>query len=112
MEILWERGNATVSEVLEALPRKVRVAFNTVQTTMRILEQKGYLRHETEGRAFRYFPTVKRDEASTSAVHQLLRRFFDGRPASLALSLLENESLDPAEVAHLERLIEQAKGLK
>lgn len=112
MEVLWERGNATVSEVLEALPSKVRVAFNTVQTTMRILEQKGYLRHETEGRAFRYFPTIGRDEASTSAVRHILRRFFDGRPASLALSLLENESLDPAEVAHLERLIEQAKGLK
>jgi predicted transcriptional regulator len=109
MEVLWERGNATVSEVLEALPDEYRVAFNTVQTTIRVLEQKGYLRHEAEGRAFRYYPLVARDEASTSAVRNLLHRFFDGRPARLAINLLESESLSPDELAHIERLVRKAK---
>jgi predicted transcriptional regulator len=112
MEILWERGNATVAEVLEALPDEYRVAFNTVQTTIRILEQKGYLRHESQGRGFRYYPVVAREEASTSAVHNLLHRFFDGRPASLAINLLESEQLTPDELAHIERLVRQAKAEK
>jgi predicted transcriptional regulator len=112
MEILWERGDATVGEVVESLPRQHRVAFNTVQTTIRILEQKGYLRHEAEGRAFRYFPTVRREEASTSAVRNLLHRFFDGRPARLAINLIENESLSPEELAHLEQLVRKAKAAK
>ena len=112
MEILWERDNATVAEVLEALPSEYRVAFNTVQTTIRILEGKGYLRHESEGRAFRYFPVVAREEASTSAVHNLLHRFFDGRPARLAINLLESERLSSEELAHIERLVHKAKADK
>ena len=109
MEILWDRGSATVGEVVESLPAAKRVAFNTVQTTMRILEQKGYLRHDAEGRAFRYFPTVRREDASRSAVRHLLQRFFDGRPGSLAINLLEDERLDADEIAHLERLIREYK---
>jgi predicted transcriptional regulator len=112
MEVLWERGDATVAEVLEALPEDYRVAFNTVQTTIRILEQKGYLAHVAEGRAFRYRPVVARAEASTSAVHNLLHRFFDGRPARLAINLLESERLSSEEIAHIERLVLQAKAEK
>jgi predicted transcriptional regulator len=109
MEVLWARQNATVAEVLEALPSDYRVAFNTVQTTIRILEQKGYLRHESEGRAFRYYPLVERAEASTSAVDNLLHRFFDGRRARLAINLLESERLSADELAHIERLVRDAK---
>ena len=109
MEILWDKENATVGEVVESLPRKYRVAFNTVQTTIRILEQKGYLRHEVEGRAFRYYPLVRRDEASTSAVRNLLHRFFDGRPAQLAINLIESEQLSTAEMLHIEELLRKAK---
>jgi predicted transcriptional regulator len=109
MEVVWERGDATVGEVLEGLPRRFRVAFNTVQTTIRILEQKGYLRHEAEGRAFRYYPTVRREDASTSAVRTLLKRFFGGQPADLAINLIESDQLTPEELDNIERLIKKAK---
>jgi predicted transcriptional regulator len=74
---------------------------------MRILEQKGYVRHEEEGRAYVYIPLVQREEASSTAVSQLLNRFFGNSPAALALKLVENKSLDQGEIARLKALIEQ-----
>ncbi len=107
MEVLWTAGNGTVSEVLAAVDAPKQLAFNTVQTILRILEQKGYVRHAEEGRAFRYFPLVDRAQASRSAVHSLVRRFF-GSPGKLALNLLQSENLSADELAHLRRLIEEA----
>lgn len=105
MEVLWKAKSGTVSEVLAALPR--RVAFNTVQTTLRILEQKGYVGHHEEGRAFRYYPAIDRSKVSTGATHQLVRRFFGGSPAALALSLIKTESLSQQELQSIRALIER-----
>ena len=96
MEILWNRGSSTVAEVLAALPSDTHLAFNSVQTTLRILEQKGYLRHTEAGRAFVYHPVVDREQASLSAVEALLARFFENSPGELALTLVSNAKLDPA----------------
>lgn len=112
MEILWDRKSGTVSEVLAELSSERKVAFNTVQTTLRILENKGYLRHTAEGRAFRYHPVVGRDQASNSAVKQLLNRFFDGAPGQLAINLLQGRRLSEAELAQLENLINDARTQK
>lgn len=109
MEVLWSSGSGTVSEVLSALDTPKPVAFNTVQTTMRILEQKGYVRHREEGRAFRYFPAVDRKEVSKSAIAQVVRRFFDGSPGALAVSLLKDEGLSEHELAQIRRLINEAE---
>lgn len=109
MEVLWDAGSGTVAEVTEALTKYKKVAFNTVQTVLRILEDKRYVRHRAEGRAFRYIAVVDRDTASTSAVNYLLRRFFDGAPGKLAMNLIENERLSPDELARLNELIEKAK---
>ena len=78
MDVVWDKGSATVQEVADALPRELDLAYNTVLTTLRILEDKGYLRHKKakEGRAFVYSAAVSREQASRSAVHSLLRRFF------------------------------------
>lgn len=109
MEVVWDQpSGATVSEVHEALCAERKVAFNTVQTTMRILEDKGYLRHDAQGRAFRYYPVVGREQASTSAVKNLLKRFFGGAPGQLAISLIQNEQLSRDELAELKRLIDEA----
>jgi len=94
MEILWNRGPSTVAEVLGSLPGDTPLAFNSVQTTLRILEQKGYVRHTEAGRAFVYHPIVDREQASRSAVDALLVRFFQNSAGELALSLVENERLD------------------
>lgn len=94
MEILWTRGSSTVAEVLAALSPDTHLAFNSVQTTLRILEQKGYVRHTEAGRAFVYHAIVDRAQASRSAVEALLARFFENSPAELALNLVENTKLD------------------
>lgn len=111
MEVLWSAGSGTVSEVLSAVRSPKPLAFNTVQTMLRILEQKGFVRHTEEGRAFRYHPLVGREEASRSAVHSLVRRFF-GSPGNLALNLLQTEDLTADELSHIRRLIERTERKK
>ena len=108
MEVLWERGEATVGEVTEALPKRPSLAYSTVLTTLRILEQKGYLRHGRRGRAFVYRPTVGRDEARRSAIRYVLSRFFENSPELLLVNVLENEKLDAEELARLRRMIEES----
>jgi len=107
MDVLWKKSPATVSEVAEALPKELGLAYNTVLTTMRILEDKGYVRHTKakEGRAFVYHPVVGQKEASRKAVRHLLNRFFGDSPRELVLNLLEDEDLSPAELYRIRQLI-------
>jgi predicted transcriptional regulator len=112
MDVIWKRGPSTVAEVAEALPRQLDLAYNTVLTTMRILEDKGYVRHTKagEGRAFTYHAVVGQKEASRNAVTNLLGRFFGNSPGELVLNLLENEQLTQQELRRLRLLIgEDAK---
>jgi predicted transcriptional regulator len=104
MDILWEKGSAVVTDVVAALASHA-VAYNTVLTTLRILERKGYVRHTKEGRAFVYHPVVERGEASRKAVRNLMKRFFQDSPELLILNVLEDEALAEAEIVRLKRLI-------
>ena len=106
MEVLWDKGRATVAEVTEALPPPP-LAYNTVLTTMRILEQKGYVKHEEDGRAYVYQPLVERHEAANSAVGNILQRFFGNKSGALALRLVEENRPSDEELQRLKRLIEQ-----
>lgn len=105
MEVLWQKRRATVAEVTEALPPPP-LAYNTVLTTMRILEQKGYVNHKEDGRAYVYQPLVEREDAAKSAVGLLLQRFFGNNSGALALRLVEEERPNDDELARLKRLIE------
>lgn len=107
MDILWQKGSATVSDVASALPRKLSLAYNTVLTTLRILERKGYVTHKKQGRAFVYSPAVDRTSARKRAVKHLVSRFFNNSPELLVLNLLENEKLDAAELERLKALIRE-----
>jgi predicted transcriptional regulator len=109
MDALWKLGSATVAEVADALPEKPNLAYNTVLTTMRILEDKGYVRHckAKEGRAFVYRPVVSREQASRSAVRHLLGRFFGNSAEALVLNLLEDETLDEKERQRIRKLVEE-----
>jgi predicted transcriptional regulator len=109
IEVLWEKGAGTVADVVEALPKNVPLAYSTVLTTLRILENKGYLTHRQEGRAFVYRPVIGRDQARQSAVSHLVRRFFDGSRDQLMLRLLEDKGIDARELKRLRRLIEEDK---
>jgi len=106
MDVLWNRRRATVGEVTEALPPPP-IAYNTVLTTMRILEQKGYVRHKEEGRAFVFEPLVEREEAAKSAVGQLLSKFFANNAGELALRLVADKRPNADELQRLKQLIEE-----
>jgi predicted transcriptional regulator len=106
MEVLWRTGSATVAEVTTAL-REHKLAYSTVLTMMRILEQKGYVKHTEAGRAYVYQPVVERETASRRAVQQLVKRFFNGSAAQLALTLLQEEKIDTAELERLRTQIEK-----
>ena len=107
MDVLWEKGAATVGEVADALPQELGLAYNTVLTTLRILEEKGYVEHtkSKEGRAFVYRTLVGRDEAGRSAVRYLVSRFFRNSPELLVLNLLQDEELSDKELGRIRNLL-------
>ena len=109
MNVLWDKGRSTVGEIVDALPAKPPLAYSTVLTTLRILEVKGYVRHEKEGRAFVYEPALAREEASTGAVRHLLARFFDNSPELLLASLLKDEKISRKELDRLKRMIAECQ---
>jgi predicted transcriptional regulator len=108
MKILWARGESTVNDIAAALPQKDAIAYNSVLTTIRILEQKGYVQHRKEGRAFYYVPLVAEEEAGSSEVRLLLSRFFGNNREKLLLSLLGDDEVTPEELQRLREAIQQA----
>ena len=106
MDVFWQQKSATVQQVLDALPEKPALAYNSVLTTVRILETKGYLRHDKDGRAHVYSPVVGRKEASRLEVARLVHRFFGNSHEQLVLNVIEDESLDAAELSRLRQLLD------
>ena len=109
MQILWISGPATVGDVTAALPRHIGLAYNTVLTTLRILESKGFVKRKKLGRAHVYSPKVDRTTASRSALRHVVSRFFDNSPELLVLNLLDDEKVLPEELARLKAAIRAAK---
>src|SRR5689334_10536962 len=98
MNVLWEKGSATVHEVLQALPVEPALAYNSVLTIVRILEKKGYVKHEKDRRAHVYTPCVDRKDATRFEVRHLVSRFFGNSDEMLVLNILEEKSIDPDEL--------------
>ena len=109
MDILWEKSEATVTEVMEALPQDPPLAYNTVLTTLRILERKGYVRHQKNSRAFRFIPVVDHRQASQSAVSYVVSRFFRNSPKALVLRILEDQKLDSRQLERLRQMIDESR---
>jgi len=109
MEVLWGKGSATVAEVVEGVPGHPRPAYSTVLTILRILENKGHVRHTRDGRAFIYHPVLAREDATQNAVTHLVRRFFQGSPELLVLNLIESGKISRAELKRLRSRIEGEK---
>jgi len=107
MRVIWDKGQATVGEVVEALADGHSPAYNTVLTILRILEKKGYLNHHKEGRAHVFSPLVTRGQARRQALTQMVRSFFDNSPALLLHSLLQDEGLSGAERSKLAAMIRE-----
>src|ERR1700683_2712672 len=109
MKILWRRGESAVTDLVASMPDGETLAYNSVLTTIRILEQKGYVEHRQEGRAFVYSPVVAEDEASRSEVRHVLNRFFGNSREQLLLSVLGDEEISPDKLQRLkEAMIEAA----
>lgn len=108
MKLLWARGESVVGDLVAAMPEGEALAYNSVLTTIRILEQKGYVRHRQEGRAFVYSPCVEEREAGRSELRHMMHRFFGNSRERLLLSLLGDEEIDPAELRRLKEAIAQA----
>lgn len=109
MGVLWERGPSIVAEVREALNDRLEepLAYTTVLTILRILEEKGRVRHTEEGRAHRYHPLVAREEAGRSALDDVLGRIFRGSPEMLITQLVSDRSLTEAEIRRMKEILDR-----
>lgn len=108
MKILWRRGESAVNDLVAAMPDGEALAYNSVLTTIRILEQKGYVEHRQEGRAFIYWAVVAEREASRSEVKHVLSRFFGNSREQLLLSLLGDGEISRDELERLKAAIREA----
>ena len=109
MNVLWEKGSATVHQVLEALPEKPALAYNSVLTTIRILEKKGYVKHLKDGRAHVYVPQIDRQDATRFEIQHLVSRFFKNSHELLVLNILQDDGIDAEEIKRLRELLDEQK---
>jgi len=109
LDILYQRGKSTAAEVQTALPEAP--SYSAVRALLRILEEKGHVRHEQDGPRYVYLPTVARDNAKVSALRHMLQTFFDGSAEQAISALLDDSSsrLSTAELDRLARMIDTAR---
>lgn len=107
LDILYARGSGTAADVREALPDAP--SYSAVRALLRILEDKGHARHETQGNRYVYLPMVPRERARTSALSRIVKTFFDGSAAQAAAALVDSGSLSDDDLNKLASLIERAR---
>lgn len=104
MSVIWRLGSATVADVKDGLTDDL--AYPTVLTMLRTLESKGHVRHEQDGKAFRYFARTRSEDAGSSALSRLLDKAYRGSRELLVAGLLEDEDIDEAELKRLKKLVD------
>jgi predicted transcriptional regulator len=107
MNVLWGKGSGTVQQVLDSIMEKPALAYNSVLTTIRVLERKGYLKHLKDGRAHVYTPLVDQKDATRSEIRHLVSRFFKNSHEQLVLNLLEDQGIEPEEIGRLRQMLTQ-----
>ena len=105
MSVLWREGSGSVTEVLKALGDTV--AYTTILKLLQILEEKGAVRHETEGRAYRYFPLVELEAAGGSALNRIQEKIFGGSAELLLAQLVSDQDIPPEELARMRKILEE-----
>ncbi len=106
MDVLWRKGSGTVQQVLDWHPSTL--AYNSVLTTIRILEKKGHVKHVKDGRAHVYEPIIGRQEATRFEIQHLLGRFFRNSHEALVLNILQDEELDADKLQRLREMLERS----
>lgn len=109
MDVLWLKGSGTVQQVLDWLPKTPPLAYNSVLTTVRILEKKGYVKHAKDGRAHVYAPVVERKDATRSEIRHLVSRFFGNSEEELVLNILEDQGVDAEELVRLREMLQRGE---
>ena len=104
MRVLWRSGPSSAADVVRALAGP---QDSTVRTILRILERKGYVRHQRDGRTFVYQPVVEEAQAQRGALRDVLSRFFENSPERLVLNLLRHEDVSPEELTRLRKLVDE-----
>ena len=110
MNVVWEKGTATVHDVKEALGSGRKPAYSTILTMMRKIEAKGYLEHEVDNRTYVYRPAISQTVARKSILGDILDRLFEGSPTLLLNSLVEQNKVGRDELNELKKLIEEVTG--
>jgi BlaI family penicillinase repressor len=105
LRIVWQLDKATVQQVCDKLPVKRRISYATVQTLLRRLEKKGYLKHDIRGKAHVFFPAVKREAVIKRSVSDFLDRLFGGDPVPLIQYLAEHGKIDTDDIERLKQLV-------
>jgi predicted transcriptional regulator len=105
MSIIWKKGSATVGEVLEALPDDL--AYPTVQTMLRVLEGKRFVRHTQDGRAFRFHPLIGPDDAGDGALKRLVSKVYQGSRELLISRLVADEAVSADELRRMKKILQQ-----
>lgn len=108
MAVLWDRESATVAEVRRALDDDL--AYTTVLTVLQTLEQKGHVRHEEEGKAYRYHPLVGREAAGRSALQRMMGRLFAGSPEMLLTQLVSDRHVSEESLRRMQQLLNDRLG--
>jgi BlaI family transcriptional regulator, penicillinase repressor len=109
MDVLWQKGSGTVQQVLDWMPDQPPLAYNSVLTTIRILEKKGYVGHGKDGRAYVYKPLIGRQEATRSEIRHLLSRFFRNSHEELVLNILEDRGIEAGELSRLKEMLKRSE---
>jgi predicted transcriptional regulator len=107
MNVLWLKRSGTVQQVLDSITQKHTLAYNSVLTTIRVLERKGYLKHLKDGRAHVYTPLVGQKEATRSEIRHLVSRFFKNSHEQLVLNLLEDRGIEAEEIGRLRQMLDE-----
>jgi BlaI family transcriptional regulator, penicillinase repressor len=108
MNVLWERGSGTVQQVLDSIEQRPVLAYNSVLTTIRVLERKGYIKHIKDGRAHVFAPIVKQQDATRSEIRHLVSRFFKSHE-DLVLNILEDQGIEPEELTRLRKMLDRSE---
>lgn len=112
MSVLWRLGSATVTEVRDALEEGDELAYTSVLSALQTLEEKGFVRHEAEGRAYRYFPTIEADRAGGSALARVRDAMFNGSVERMFAQLVADKKLSRKELQKMRELIAKRLGEK
>jgi BlaI family transcriptional regulator, penicillinase repressor len=110
LQLLWSLKEATAQQIWEHLPREREIEPGTVQTMLRRLREKGYVKHRVEGKAHVFLPAVKPERVLSKTIGDLLNRFFGGDAVPLVMHLAESRRISSADLKRLEALLKQRKG--